>query len=561
MEHTRSAFYEEIIPALCERKLSKEELQTLKRDLTAKHGMKGMPSDIDILVHATDTERNAMKLKLKPVRTIAGVTPVAIMSAPFPCPHGKCRMCPDHLKEGIPMSYTGKEPASMRGLRANWDAFLQVFARLEQYVVTGHIPQKCDVIVMGGTFPSYPLEYQEGFIRDMFLGLNIFGMLFYPNGELDIKRFTSFFDLPRNIKDPERAAAVQERIRILKEQYNTVTLEEAQLTNETAQVRCIGLTFETRPDCALIPHSNLMLRLGGTRVELGVQSVYDDCLTAVYRAHDSALNKKSIQILRDLGFKLNFHIMPGMPGLDKERISYERDLEGLKQLFSDPAYRPDMLKLYPLMVMPNTPMLKDYQEGLFHPMGTEEAAKLLQEYLPHVEPYCRIMRVQRDIPTYRTVAGVGETNLRQRLNEDVSRDIRSREIGTRELESVSPEIIVIEYEASGGQEFFISYEDLKERALLGYVRMRFPKEFLRPEITPKTALIRELHVYGEASAIKGAAIVQHHGIGSLLLKKAEEIAVRKGMLKMVVIAGVGVRGYYIKKHGYRKEGPYVSKLV
>jgi elongator complex protein 3 len=557
---TREPFFDDVMVIL-KKNITKDQLIKEKVKLTEKYGLKKVPTDIEILLNATAEERTWLKLKAKPMRSIAGVTPVAIMSAPFPCPHGKCTMCPDHLKEGIPMSYTGKEPASMRGLRANWDAFVQVFNRLEQYVVTGHTPEKCDVIVMGGTFPSYPIAYQVGFMRDMYLAMNVFSEKFYPDKTLDIEYFKEFFDLPRNVRDAERGNIVQQRIIELKAQYSHVTLEEAQLTNESGMIRCIGLTFETRPDCGLLPHANLMLRLGGTRVELGVQSVYDECLDAVHRAHDSALTKKSIQVLRDLGFKLNFHMMPGMPGADKERIPYEKDLEGLKQLFTDPAYRPDMLKLYPLMVMPHTPLLEDYNKGLFHPLGTEEAAKMLQEFLPFVEPYCRIMRVQRDIPTYRTVAGVGETNLRQRLHEEESRDIRSREIGNRQFDTLHPELIVQEFEASGGTEFFISSEDVEKNVLIGFVRMRFPSECLRPEITPMTAIVRELHVYGEAAGVKMAGTVQHRGVGSALLKKAEEIARQRGKRKMVVISGIGVREYYSRIHHYSKEGPYVSKLL
>jgi elongator complex protein 3 len=556
----RSPFYDEIM-VLLKQKISREKLLREKVRLTEKYKLRKVPKDIDILLNATPEERTWLKLKTKPVRSIAGVAPIAIMSAPFPCPHGKCRMCPDHLKEGIPMSYTGREPATMRGMRANWDAFIQVFNRLEQYIVTGHTPEKCDVIIMGGTMPSYPLSYQTGFVRDLLLAMNVFSDLFYINGELQLETFKEYFYLPGDVHDEQRSQRVYDRIKETKAQYEHVTLEEAQLRNETTVIRCIGMTFETRPDCGLLPHANLMLKLGATRIELGVQSVYDECLDSVYRAHDSALTKKSIQVLRDVGFKLNFHIMPGMPGKDKERIPYDQDLEGLKQLFSDPAYRPDMLKLYPCMVMPNTPLLEDYKQGLFHPMGTEEAAKILQAFLPYVEPYCRIMRVQRDIPTYRTVAGVGETNLRQRLHEDVSRDIHSREIGNREFETLKPEIIVQEYEASGGTEFFISSEDVEQNVLIGFVRMRFPAECLRPEITPATALIRELHVYGEAAGVRMEGEAQHKGIGSALLKKAEQIARERGKLKMVVISGIGVREYYCRKHGYGKEGPYVSKLI
>ena len=558
----RSAFYEDIITALTKEELSKEELHQKKLSLAKEHALKRIPSDIDILLHATLDEREEMHLLMKPMRTRAGVSPVAIMSAPFACPHGKCTFCPDHLKEGIPMSYTGKEPASMRGKRWDWDAYLQTFNRLEQYVLMGHSPQKCEVIVMGGTMPSYPVGYQRAFMKDTFQALNDFGETFYPEGELDLDAFKEFFELPGDKTDPERAKKVEEKMRELKSQREESLLEE-QKRNERAHIRCVGLTFETRPDCGLLPHGNLMLELGATRIELGVQTVYDESLEITHRAHDSAMNKKSVQILRDLGFKLNFHLMPGLPGADKKRIPYEQDLEGMKEIFTDPDYRPDMIKLYPCMVMPNTPLAEDHEAGVFEPMETQEAIKLLRELMPHVPEYCRIMRVQRDIPTYRTVGGVDKTNLRQMVhNKPVEcRDIRAREVKDETILAEDVEIVIREYEASGGYEYFISAEDTKQDLLIGFARLRFPGESLREEITLQSAIIRELHVYGHATPLSKDGSVQHRGWGSALLKKAEEIAREHDKKKMVVISGVGVRAYYIDKHGYEHDGPYVSKTL
>lgn len=558
----RSAFYDEVIGELSERELSKNELHKRKLALVKKHGLKKIPTDIDILLHATMEERKSMKLRAKPMRTRSGVSPITIMCAPLPCPHGKCTFCPDHLKEGIPMSYTGKEPASMRGMRWKWDAYFQTFNRLEQYVVMGHDPHKCEVIINGGTMPSFPLKYQVDFIRDMFCALNDFGDLFYEDGELLLDSFKEFFELPGSVKDKAREQRIRERMQELKQEKES-TLEQEQARNERNAIRCIGLTFETRPDCGLLPHGNLMLRLGGTRIELGVQSVYDECLAVTNRCHDSQLNKASVQVLRDLGFKLNFHMMPGLPGADKRRISYERDLEGLREVFSDPDYRPDMLKLYPCMVMPNTPLFKDYEQGLFEPMGTEEATKLLREFLPEVPEYCRVMRVQRDIPTYRTAAGVDKTNLRQIVHDEPVdvRDIRAREVKDQLVNPDAIEFVSREFEASGGTEFFVSVEDTSQDVLLGFVRMRFPASQPREEITASTAIIRELHVYGFSTPLSQEGDTQHQGWGSKLLRYAEELARERGKDKMVIISGVGVRAYYIDKHGYEHDGPYVSKRL
>ncbi len=557
----RLPFYEEVIGELSEQELSKEQLQHRKIALTRKHGLKKIPSDIDILLNATLAERKQMGLLSKPMRTQAGVSPIAIMSAPLPCPHGKCTFCPDHLKEGIPMSYTGKEPASMRGKRWKWDAYYQTFNRLEQYVSQGHSPHKCEIIVMGGTVPSYPLEYQQTFSYDLFKALNDFGDLFYPTGELDLDFFKEFFELPGDLKDAEREERIKDRMHALKMQDYTRDVEFEKTRNERNPIRCVGLTFETRPDCGLLPHGNLLLKFGATRIELGVQSVYDESLLITNRAHDSEMNKESIRVLRDLGFKLNFHLMPGLPGADKKRISYEKDLEGMKQIFTDPDYRPDMVKLYPCMVMPNTPLEQDMKSGVFEPMETQEAIKMLRELMPLIPEYCRIMRVQRDIPTYRTVGGVDKTNLRQMVNDEpvLCRDIRAREVKNQVVDDNDVEIVVREYEASNGTEYFISAEDVKQDVIIGFCRLRFPGQFLRPEITKESALIRELHVYGHSTPLTKDGVVQHRGWGGKLLKKAEEIAREHGKNKMVVISGVGVRAYYQDKHGYHHEGPYMVK--
>lgn len=557
---TEEQFYADILSLLKQSTLTKEELHKKKLLLAKEYGLKKIPSDIEILLRASPQERKQIGLVTKPMRTQAGVSPIAIMSAPFACPHGKCTFCPDHLKEGIPMSYTGKEPASMRGKRWNWDAYLQTFNRLEQYVLIGHNPQKCEVIVMGGTMPSYPIAYQKQFTKDMFKALNDFGELFFPEGELDIDTFKEFFELPGDKNDPQRHKNIEEKL-FLQKANNPLSLEEEQKRNERSYIRCVGMTFETRPDCGLFPHGNLMLELGVTRVELGVQTVYDESLLITNRAHDSKMNKDSIHILRDLGFKLNFHLMPGLPGADKKRISYEKDLEGMKQIFTDEDYRPDMIKLYPCMVMPNTPLEKDYKEGLFEPMGTDEALELLKELMPEVPEYCRIMRVQRDIPTYRTTAGVDKTNLRQMADQKaiLCRDIRSREVKDHVVAEENIRILTKTYTANGGVEHFISAEDVTQDLIIGFVRLRYPSTIPRKEFTPQTAMIRELHVYGYSTPLQKDGLIQHRGWGKKLMRAAEEQAKKDGKNKMLVISGVGVRAYYQDKLGYTHEGPYMSK--
>jgi len=539
--------------------LTKEQLSTLKNKLCKKHGLAKPPTDIAILLHADPSDLIWLKKKVltKPVRTQSGVSVVAIMSYPFPCPHGACTMCPTMVSKGIPMSYTGKEPATLRGLRNKWDAYMQVFNRLEQYVVTGHTFDKVEVIIMGGTFLSFSQEYKTEFIRDLWQAMNDFSTLFVVDGQLDIEKFKDFFELPGDINNKEREARIQAKMQELKKSRKTTVEAEKKYNDEESFVKGIGLTIETKPDWGLLKEGNEMLEYGVTRVELGVQSVYEDVLERIHRGHTLQDTVDSIRILRDLGFKLNFHMMPGLPGVDKKR-----DIEGLKQIFSDSRFVPDMLKIYPCMVSKYSALYKDWKEGNFIPLSTEEAAEMITQFTPFIPEYCRVMRVQRDIPTYMTEAGVDRTNLRQYV--DVKRKelgitckcIRCREIKTREVEG-EVEYKVYEYENAAGKDYFISANI--EEYILGFCRLRFPSESVREEIPADGALIRELHVYGTAVKIGSSGDkVQHRGVGKTLMKMAEEIAVSHNKSKMVVLSGVGVRGYY-RKLGYSMEGPYMVK--
>jgi elongator complex protein 3 len=541
---------------------TQKNLNFLKRDISKKHKLKHIPTNIQILLSLPENKINQYKkvLLTKPTRTISGVSPVAIMTKPDRCPHGKCTFCPGGLNSpwgDVPQSYTGHEPATMRGIRNNYDSYLQVFNRLQQYVLLGQSFDKTEVIVMGGTFTATPKDYQEEFIYGTYKAMNDFSDLFFLNNEFDFLKFKTFFELPGEMYSKEREKSIQTKLLELKSRTQT-TLEEEQLRNETSKVRCVALCIETKPDWGFLEHGNEMLRQGCTRVELGIQSVYDDVLKHVHRGHDSADSKKSIQILRDLGFKINFHYMPGLPLTDRER-----DLEGMKQLFTDPDYKPDMIKMYPCMVGPGTALFYQWKRGEFNPISTEEAASLIMEWKKFVPEYCRIQRVQRDVPTKYWEAGVDKTNLRQYAHQNYQvscRCIRCREPKGKNVNWNKVEIKVNEYDASNGTEFFISAEDTKKDLLIGFCRLRFPSEFLREEITEKSALLRELHVYGTATAIGEDGMVQHKGWGKKLMQKTEEIAKENGKDRMVVISGVGVKEYY-KKLGYKKTGPYMAKSI
>ncbi len=554
-------FFKQILQEIKEKKLSKKDIQSLKTKLSRELSLKRIPRDIEILLHAPSDELAFFTkyLSSKETRTLSGVTPVAVMTEPSFCPHGKCTMCPGGPGSpfgDVPMSYTGHEPATMRGMRAGYDSYLQVYNRLEQYILLGQPVDKIDLIIMGGTFPATSKEYQEQFVIGCFKAMNDFSEMFFKDGQLDIVSFKQFFEVPRKIEDKEQGLRIQSKIRELK--LNS-TLEQEHKRNETARVRCIGLTIETKPDWGLLKHGNEMLRLGCTRVELGVQTLHDDVLKKVNRGHTLQDTKDSVRILRDLGFKLNFHFMLGLPMMDREK-----DIAALKELFDNPDYRPDMLKIYPCMVSSGTVLFNQMKRGEYQPITTEEAVDRIVEGERYVQRYCRIMRVQRDIPPKFMEAGVDKSNLRQYVDVVAKeRDVKCQCIRCREVGRLkdTDEIIYVSlpYDASKGKEYFIS-ADTKSDSIVGFVRMRYPDETFRDEITSDSAIIRELHVYGASVPLGEEGASQHRGIGKELMRQAEEQAKKDGKTKMVVISGVGVREYY-RKLGYSLEGPYMVKKI
>ena len=557
-------YYREIIGILKQNKLSKQQIAKLKIQLCRKYHLPQVPTDIQVLLHAAPGDLPLLKhLQSKPVRSISGITPLAIMSRPSKCPHGVCIYCPGgkgSVFGDVPQSYTGKEPSTMRSMRANYDPYIVVFNRIEQYIVLGHAHDKVNVIIQGGTFPAEDPAYQEGFVTDIFKALNDFSELFFQNAELNVMKFRQFFELPGDVNDPGRTARLHAKILSIKKK-NRKELAEEQQRNETSVIRCVMLVIETKPDWGFLEHGNRMLEQGCTNVEIGVQSVYDDVLKFTHRGHTIEDTKRSIQELRDLGFKLTFHYMPGSPLTDRER-----DLAGMKELFGNPAFRPDMMKIYPCMVMPGTALEKLYHQGKFTPLTMEEAADRIVEFKRYVPTYCRIMRIQRDIPTPQITAGVERTNLRQYVAElakqrgIVCQCIRCREVGRMEriADSSAPTIQVLEYEACDGKEFFISAE--ANNVLFGFCRLRFPSHFLRHEITPDSALIREIHVYGPAAAIGTEGEVQHKGLGKRLLQQAQKIAQEHAKKKILIISGIGAREYF-RKVGYSLEGRYMVKGI
>jgi len=557
-------FYKEIIREIKKKGLSGKRLNNAKLKLCRKYGLSFVPTNIQILLNADKKDIRGLGIEAKPSRTVSGVAAIAVMAAPYACPHGKCIYCPGGPGSSfgsVPQSYTGKEPASRRAVRANFSAYLQVFNRLEQYMVSGHVADKAELIIMGGTFPAMPRTYQKRFVAECFQAMNDFSKAFFRKNRFDIEKFKEFFELPGDFRDLGRIRRVHKKIFALKKK---TTLGKEQSLNETARIRCIGLTIETRPDYATLKDANFMLGLGCTRVEIGVQSVYDDVLRKINRGHTVKETISSFRALKDLGFKINAHYMLGLPG-----SSEKKDLAGLGVLFRNSCFRPDMLKIYPCMVFRGTRLYSMWKKGKYRPMTTKQAAKVIASFKSSIVPrYVRIMRVQRDIPTMFSEAGVDKTNLRQYVQQAMKakktrcRCIRCREAGRMGRKITVGIIKTTEYAASGGTEFFIEAADKNSDALIGYCRMRFPSAALRKEISKDTAVIREVHIYAPLVGIgkKSGESLQHRGTGAKLIKEAENMAARHKKKKMLVISGIGARQYF-RKFGYRKEGPYMSKKL
>ncbi|MBL7055144.1 tRNA uridine(34) 5-carboxymethylaminomethyl modification radical SAM/GNAT enzyme Elp3, partial [Candidatus Woesearchaeota archaeon] len=376
-------YFKEITGLIKKKKPNKKQLAKLKTELCKKYKLKKIPLDIDILMNTDKKDISKIKkyLLTKPTRTISGVAVAAIMTKPIKCPHGKCIMCPGGPKSSfgdIPQSYTGKEPATRRAIRNKFDPYLQVMNRLEQYIISGHVPDKIELIIMGGTFPSFPEKYQEEFIKYAFKAMNDFSDLFFKKNEFDIIKFKELFELPGNIKDKKRQNSIFKKLLSIKQVINikksinkksSIKLEKEQLRNEKSNIRCTGLTIETRPDYSKLKHGNEMLRLGATRVELGIQTIYDKVLEKIKRGHSVQDSIESTRILKDLGFKINYHVMPGLPGVTKEK-----DLAALKEYFSNSDFMPDMLKIYPCMVLKGTELYELWKQKKYTPLTTEKAA-------------------------------------------------------------------------------------------------------------------------------------------------------------------------------------------
>ncbi|MFH1200059.1 MAG: tRNA uridine(34) 5-carboxymethylaminomethyl modification radical SAM/GNAT enzyme Elp3 [Candidatus Micrarchaeota archaeon] len=509
------------------------ELERLKMSACSANGLSGVVKNPDILEFVEKMEGGISEdwrrlLKIKDVRSLSGISNIAIMTVPMPCP-GKCIYCPGGVEAGSPKAYTGKEPAARRASQNDYDSFRQVNARLRQFELIGHVTGKCEVIVQGGTFNSAPAEYTDKFIKGIYDALN---------------------GVP------------------------SASIQAAQELNESAKHRMIGLTLETRPDYCSPSQISAMLDYGMTRVEIGVQSLSEAVMKKSGRGHTVADVIGATARLKDSFVKVCYHMMPGLFANPQE------DVEDFKRLFTGGDFQPDMLKIYPTLVMPNTPLYQLWRRGEYKPYDSETAAGVIAECKRFVPEWCRIMRVNRDIPVNLIADGVEKSNLREliaikmRKNGVECRCIRCREAGIRQLKRgtrvdwENVRMVRRDYAASGGQEVFLSFEETGIGALLGFLRLRIPGETrFRPEIAPNTAGVRELHVYGEQLRVgekdgsNKLDSMQHGGLGSQLLAEAERVSREEfGANKLLVISGVGVRNYY-RALGYARDGIYMGKQL
>jgi elongator complex protein 3 len=468
------------------------------------------------------------------------------MTSPERCPHGKCLYCPGgpDSEFSSAQSYTGHEPAAARGEQNDYDPYGQVRLRLEQLRQIGHPIDKVELILMGGTMTARSHDYQEWFVKRALEAMN----------DYDID------------KEPEPAEGVS--FAQDPDEYEFRYLEDVIAENERGDIRNIATTFETKPDWCGPEQIDRMLRLGGTKVEVGVQTTYERINREMHRGHGTQDSIDANRRLRDAGFKVGFHMMPGQPGMSKEMC-----LEDFRRIFERSEWRPDYLKIYPTLVVEGTATYDWWHRGEFEPLGNEEAAELVAEIKSMIPRYTRLQRVQRDIPADFIEGGVWKSNLRQlarqRMDDRECECIRCREVGHNDEEPERLEREVQTYEVAGGTEHFISIEDFERDLLVGFCRLRFPNDPVRPELD-RAALVRELHVYGNQVGVGQAASEsvgptggehQHRGYGEELLNNAEALAADAGFEKLAVLSGIGVREYYREKLGYRQDGPYMSKRL
>ncbi|MDD5489940.1 MAG: tRNA uridine(34) 5-carboxymethylaminomethyl modification radical SAM/GNAT enzyme Elp3 [Candidatus Moranbacteria bacterium] len=510
-------FYTIIKEAIRRKCKSPEAFDRLKKEICGRFGAT-TPRNADIrdfyekLIEAKKIKRNPTFekiLKSKNIRTLSGVAVVAVLTKQYPC-RGRCLYCP--TEKEMPKSYLSNEPAVMRAMSVKFNPYDQVQKRLRALEINGHDIDKIELIVMGGTFSDLPKKYQYWFIKECFRACN---------------------DYPKSVG------------------VRHLQIEHEQNRNEKSKHRVIGLTLETRPDALDEKEIKFFRELGATRVEIGVQSIFDDVLKKNRRGHSVRQTAEATKLLKDAGFKVGYHMMPGLLG-----SSFKKDLQMFEEIFQNPDFQPDLVKIYPCVVTKNSALYNLWKKKKYKALTNSQAEKLITEIKKFIPPYVRISRLIRDIPATSIVAGPNISNLRQIIqNKGVKCNcIRCREI--RGNYSLKDKMIVnrIDYNASGGKEIYLEYVSPDRQKLYSMLRLR---------INDNQAIIREVHTFGKLLNLKSRdqKSPQHAGLGKKLILEAEKIARKEfDCQKVSVIAGIGVREYY-RKFGYKLKNTYMEKIL
>lgn len=545
--------------AKLEREFSKDKfsLAKWKRQIASKLGAP-IPTNSDLLQNYLaycqkanhEPKDEVLKLlKRRSIRTLSGVAPITVLTKPWPCP-GSCVYCPTQAR--MPKSYLSNEPAAMRALNLEFDPYTQVTNRLRSFQANGHPTDKCELIVLGGTWSAYPEYYQLWYITRLYEALND-----GPARSSDTRAGG-----PESKRDEAEPRIIDADIPALKER-----LLRAQKINESAGNRAVGLCLETRPD-HITPAEVAHLRfLGATRMQIGVQSIYQDVLDLIKRGEKVEDTIRANRLLREAGFKVDMHTMPNLPG-----STLARDEDMYRVLFSDPNFKPDQLKIYPTIVNEYAELYQWWKNGHWLPYSDQDLLELSinikSKYIPY---YTRINRLVRDIPKESIVAGNNITNLREYIQDEMGKRglrckcIRCREARNQTANLDEAELFIEQYKCAGGIEYFISYENKTRTILYAFVRLRIPQDEINQELAKLlpdiigAAHIRELHTYGKLTPIgEHDEGIQHAGFGARLMAEAEKIVREHGLKKIAIIAGVGVRAYYAKL-GYELENTYMTK--
>ena len=478
------------------------------------------------------------RIRMKPVRTLSGVTTVTVLTKEAPCP-GKCIFCPTELY--MPKSYLADEPGAARAFQNRFDPFDQVTSRINEYAAVGHPNDKIELLILGGSWSAYPRLYQEWFIRRCFHAMNA------DSVPVEMQ--------PVNTEEPNPR------------QQPGIDLEELKLAhalNENANHRNVGLVIETRPDHITRDELVWLRRLGVTKVQMGAQSLDDRILALNQRGHTSADTLRAMALLRAAGFKIVLHWMPNLLGAtpDSDRTDFAR-------LWNE-GYAPDELKIYPTQLLESAELYQYWQRGEYTPYTTEQLIDLIADIKPLIPPYCRVNRIIRDIPSFHVVEGNRRTSLRQDVQREMQRRgttcrcIRCREVRGQLVNADEVTFDDYVYTPAYSEEHFLSYKTAGDQ-LAGYLRLSFPRpeapDLNIPELKG-AGIIREVHVYGQSlpvgSAREGAA--QHSGLGTRLLDEATRVAQEKGVKRLAVIAAVGTRQYYAQR-GFVQNELYMVKEI